>query len=86
MRIPNLYCDAEGQSHFREIEVDLTEPWLGGVLSKPQSASAIIFRELPPGAVLDWHNAPRRQYIIYLDGRLRTTVSDGETAPSAEAR
>jgi hypothetical protein len=64
MRIHNLYCDADGQSHFREIAVDLTEPWLGGLLSKPQSVTAIIFRELPSGAVLDWHNAPRRQYVI----------------------
>jgi quercetin dioxygenase-like cupin family protein len=79
MRIQNLYCDAEGHSHFRDIEVDLSEPWLGGFLSKPQPASAIIFRELPPGAVLDWHNAPRRQYVIYLDGQLKTTASDGAT-------
>ena len=79
MRVHNLYCDADGQSHFRDIDIDLTEPWLGGFLSKPQSVSAMLFRQLPPGVTLDWHNAPRRQYVIYLDGRLKTTASDGQS-------
>ncbi len=28
---------------------------------------------------LDWHPAPRRQYIINLDAGVEVTVSDGET-------
>ncbi len=78
MHLHNLYCDADGQSHFRDIEIELNEPMLSGVLSKPQSVSTHMFRHIPPGVFLDWHNAPRRMYVIYLDGRVQTTASDGE--------
>ena len=45
----NLYCDADGQSHFRDIEIELSEPMLGGVLSKPQAVSTLMFRQIPDG-------------------------------------
>lgn len=78
MHVHNLYCDADGQSHFREIEIELSEPMLGGVLSKPQAVSTLMFRQIPSGVFLDWHNPPRRLYAVYLDGRVQTTASDGE--------
>jgi len=67
MRIHNLYTDANGQSHFRDIEVDWVEETRSGKLSKRLPATGIIFREVPPTYDLDWHPAPRRQYIINLD-------------------
>ena len=78
MRVHNLYSDAQGESHFRDIEIDLSEPRLGGLLSKPQPVSTLMFRQVPPGVVLDWHNAPERRYAIVLDGRAQFTASDGE--------
>jgi quercetin dioxygenase-like cupin family protein len=27
----------------------------------------------------DWHCAPRRQFVVFLDGWVRITVSDGES-------
>ena len=41
-------------------------------------AAGIIFRETSGDYDLDWHPAPRRQYIINLDGGVRITASDGE--------
>ena len=79
MHVHHLYCDAHGQSHFRDIEVELTEPSHGGFLSKPQSVSAMMFRQIEPGVSRDWHNAPSRQYVISLCGRLKTIASDGES-------
>src|SRR5215467_2573391 len=64
MRIHNLYTDANGQSHFRDIEVEWVEETRSGKLSKRLPATGIIFREVPPTYDLDWHPAPRRQYII----------------------
>ena len=78
MRIHNLYTDSSGQSHFRDIEVEWAEETRGGKLSKRLSATAIIFREVPPTYDLDWHPAPRRQYIINLDAGVQITASDGE--------
>jgi hypothetical protein len=78
MRIHNLYADANGQSHFRDIEVEWVEETRGGRLSKRLPATGIIFRQVPPVYDLDWHPAPRRQYIINLDAGVVITASDGE--------
>jgi quercetin dioxygenase-like cupin family protein len=36
-----------------------------------------VFRVAPPGYVLDWHCAPRRQYSITLAGQAEIEVGDG---------
>src|SRR5437763_4533670 len=79
MRIHNLYTDSSGQSHFRNFEVEWVEETRSGRLSKRLPATGIIFREVPPTYDLDWHPAPRRQYIINLDAGVKTTPSDGES-------
>ena len=78
MRIHNLYTDAEGQSHFRDIEVEWVEEMPSGKLSTRLPATGIIFRQVQPSYDLDWHPAPRRQYIINLDAGVQITASDGE--------
>ncbi len=78
MRIHNLYVDDEGESHWRDIEVEFVEETRSGRTSKRFPASGIIFRQVPPTYDLDWHPAPRRQYIINLDGGVQITASDGE--------
>jgi hypothetical protein len=79
MRIHNLYADAKGESHWRDIEVDWVEETKAGKLSKRLPATGIIFRQVQPTYDLDWHPAPRRQYIINLDAGVRVTASDGES-------
>jgi hypothetical protein len=78
MRIHNLYTDASGQSHFRDIEVEWTEQRRGSKMSKRLPANGIIFRETQAEHDIDWHPAPRRQYIINLDAGVKITASDGE--------
>ena len=78
MRIHNLYADANGESHFRDIEVEWVEERRGSKTSKRLQANGIIFREVQPDYDLDWHPAPRRQYIINLDAGVKITASDGE--------
>jgi hypothetical protein len=79
MRIHNLYTDANGQSHFRDIEVEWAEERRGSKMSKRLPASGIIFRETQAAHDIDWHPAPRRQYIINLDAGVKITASDGES-------
>jgi len=77
MRIHNLYTDASGQSHFRDIEVEWVEERRGSKLSKRLPATGSIFRETQAEHDIDWHPAPRRQYIINLDAGVKITASDG---------
>jgi hypothetical protein len=79
MRIHNLYTDANGESHFRDIDVEWAEERRGSKLSKRLPANGIIFRETKPENTVDWHTAPRRQYIVNLESGVRITASDGES-------
>ena len=79
MHVHNLYADENGESHFRDIEIDWVQVTRGGKLSERLPATGIIFREVPADYDLDWHPAPRRQYIINLDAGVRITASDGES-------
>ena len=79
MRIHNLFADANGISHFRDIEVAWVEEREFSKLSARLPATGIIFRETSGNYDLDWHPAPRRQYIINLDGAVQITASDGES-------
>ena len=79
MRIHNLYVDESGETHFRDIVVEWVEETRSGKLSERLPATGIIFRQVPPTYDLDWHPAPRRQYIINLDAGVQITASDGES-------
>jgi len=78
MKIIRLYADDKGESHFQDIEVEFEAPTPSGRVSARQPATGIIFREVPGEYDLDWHPAPRRQYIINLDAGVQLTASDGE--------
>ena len=79
MRIHNLYCDASGESHWRDVEVEWVEERNSSKLSARLPANGIIFRETEAEHDVDWHPAPRRQYIINLDAGVKITASDGES-------
>ena len=78
MKIHNLYTDKDGESHWRDIEVEWAEERRGSKLSKRLPANGIIFRQTKADNDLDFHNAPRRQYIVNLQGSVKITASDGE--------
>ena len=59
MRIHNLYTDENGESHFRDIEVEWVETRRGSKLSKRFPATGVIFRQTEAEHNVDWHPAPR---------------------------
>ena len=76
--VHNLYCDADGESHWRDVEIDWAEENSAGRLSARLPATGIIFRETQAEHDRPWHPAPRRQFIINLDAGVQLTASDGE--------
>ena len=79
MRIHNIYADENGETHFRDIDVEWTTTGADGTTSKRFPATGIMFRNTPGDWRYDWHTATRRQYVVNLDGPNRITVSDGES-------
>jgi uncharacterized cupin superfamily protein len=79
MKITRLFVDPKGETHFEDVEIPWAESNKGGKMTKRFAATGIIFRQTGGEYDYDWHNAPRKQYIINLDGAVDITVSDGET-------
>ena len=77
MKITRLYTGSDQESHFEDIEIELKDAGDIGELSKKEDATGIIFRRTGPDYDYDWHNAPRRQYILMLDGAVDVEVGDG---------
>ncbi len=76
MRVTRVYTGDDGQSHFDEVEYELSPSGIG-LLSELIPAKGMIIRETPGDYNLDFHPAPRRQFIINLDAAVEITVGDG---------
>ncbi len=79
--IIRVYTGDDGQSHLQEMPIAL-QPFVDtegayGQGTPLQNAAGITFRVAPPGYVLEWHCAPRRQYTITLAGEAEIEVRDG---------
>ena len=72
MSMNRLYTGADGQSHLEELDPD-SHP----SLTTLQATKGIVFRTTPPGHFHDWHNAPRRHYVITLEGEVEIGLGDG---------
>jgi len=79
MRIHNIYADANGESHIRDVEIEWTRSGPTGKISDPVAVASLSFRATDGSYDLDWHNAPRRQYIVNLEGSVEITTSDGKS-------
>ena len=77
-RVTRVYADADGETHFEDVAVPLEPSGPIGYLSEPHEVASVIFRACEPGYDYDFHCAPRRQYLVILDGSAEVTVSDGE--------
>ena len=78
MKITRIYSDDTGESHFEDLDIELTDAGGIGKLSERFPVKSVIFRENEGDYDYDWHTAPERQYIILLDGRLEIESSTGE--------
>ena len=72
MALYRVYTGDDGQSHLEQLGL-ASHP----EITEPQAATSIVFREAPPGQFLDWHPAPRRQYIVQLAGEVEIGMGDG---------
>ena len=83
-KIWRVYSGPDGKSHVAELPLAM-KPFKDvegayGEAAPTQAATGITFRMSPPGYVLDWHCAPRRQYSISLSGQAEIEVGDGTVA------
>jgi hypothetical protein len=77
VKITRVYSGDDGESHFEDVEIELDDRGNIGRLSKLMNATGVLFRENDGDYQLDWHCAPRRQFVINLDAAVELEVGDG---------
>ncbi len=77
MKVTCVYTGADNQSHFEDVDIPLKDGGRIGQLSDLIPATGVIFRETGGDYDLDFHNAPRRQYVVMLEGAVEIEIGDG---------
>jgi quercetin dioxygenase-like cupin family protein len=72
-----LYTGPDGQTHAQEVEAKFTAGNTNEVFKLIAITGAELHRAAP-GTVIDWHTAPRRQYVITLSGQGEIEVAGGK--------
>jgi hypothetical protein len=73
-----IYTDSDGETHFEDLDIELYPQINGAHYSELIHATGVIFRRNPANQIIDWHPAPRRQFVITLSGHAEIEASDGE--------
>ena len=74
MAFVRVYTGTDGQSHFEDL--DLLPSTVER--SATQSTTNVTFARSSNGTFHDFHNAPRRQYAIYMSGgQMEVGLGDG---------
>jgi quercetin dioxygenase-like cupin family protein len=74
MKIVRLYTGPDNQTHFQDLDPDTFATLAGKV-----GDGAIRVNQGPAGSFSDFHNAPRRQYVVIMSGGMEIEISDGTT-------
>jgi hypothetical protein len=77
MKVVRIYTGTDNQSHFEDLKVPLKDGGKVGFLSELFKATGVLFRETTGDYNYDFHTAPRRQYVVNLEGEVEIEVGDG---------
>jgi uncharacterized cupin superfamily protein len=77
-RYVRLYADEQGESHFEDVAVDAEVQGHTIVAAPIPLDSMVMRRVVSTDADAVRHNAPRRQFIVHLEGSVEVEASDGE--------
>ena len=76
MQVVRIYTGDDGESHFEEIDLPY-EAVSNAERTTVEKAESIHFRRYQPGNFIDFHPAPRRQYVITVSGQAEIGLGDG---------
>jgi hypothetical protein len=80
MKYTRIYADSEGESHLQDVDQEMKPADHASTMSELIAAKGVIFRESRSGEYfVDWHNAPRRQFVVNLTGEVEIQTSDGDS-------
>jgi hypothetical protein len=68
IKVTRIYTGADGKTKAEEYELPLKAQNRGTELSETVAVTSLQFRRTNQDYSLDWHPAPRRQFVITLSG------------------
>ena len=72
MGLYRIYTNGETKTQIDELDLASSPE-----LTTEIGTQHIFFREWAPGHFIDWHPAPRRQYVICIAGQIEIGLGDG---------
>jgi hypothetical protein len=78
IRCVRLWSSVDGSSLFEDGSIELSDAEGGDFTSLLTNAVSISFRETASGGSFQWHNAPTRQFVVTLSGKLEFETRDGQ--------
>ena len=76
MQAVRIFTGADGESHIEDLELPF-EAVGHAMRTAMQPATGVQFSRLQPSQLVDFHTAPRRQYVITLQGQVEIGLGDG---------
>ncbi len=77
MKRIRIYTGADNESHIEELPLAFTER--DGTRTALEGAESVQFIRRPAGQFMDFHPAPRKQYVVYLTASIEIGLGDGTT-------
>jgi hypothetical protein len=77
LKAVRVYTGTDNASHFEDMDIPLNDRGASGRISDLWRGKGVLFREVDGDYALDYHTAPRRQFVINLTGSVEIEVGDG---------
>ncbi len=77
IKVTRIYTGPDGTTHAEEYEMPLGAPRGATELAEAIDVTSVQFRRTSPDYFIDWHTAPRKQFVITLSGESEVEIGDG---------
>ena len=74
MKVVRIYTGADNQTHFQDLDVETF-----AIVAAKVGDGPVRLNQGPAKSSLDFHNAPRRQYVVIMSGAMEIEIGDGTT-------
>jgi hypothetical protein len=72
MKVVRIYTGTDNQTHFQDVDLETFAQ-----LSAKVGEGPVRLNQGPAQSSLDFHNAPRRQYVVMMSGLMEIEIGDG---------
>lgn len=72
MKVVRIFTGADNQTHFQDVALDAF-----ATLAAQVGTGPVRVNQGPAQSSMDFHNAPRRQYVVVMSGQMEIEIGDG---------